>query len=158
MISYACLLASKYASNRVVSTFLMKDCIDIKIYYEDTDCGGVVYYGRYLGFLERARTEYLEDRGISLVKLMGEGIYFVVAHVDIKYHASARYADMLSVCSELADVSAVTVTFRHRIFRKNEPGKDLVTASVKLASVGREMKPLRMAGHIVTALQSDLVA
>jgi len=135
----------------------MKDCIDIKIYYEDTDCGGVVYYGKYLGYLERARTEYLEDRGLSLSGLMAEGIYFVVAHVDIKYHASAKYADILSVCSEVSDITAVTVTFRHRICRKNEPDKDLVTASVKLACVGREMKPLRMASHIVEAIRSDPV-
>lgn len=133
----------------------MKDHIDIKVYYEDTDCGGVVYYGKYLGFLERARTEYLEDRGIRLVDLMREGIYFVVAHVDIRYHASGRYGDILTVSSEVSDVTAVTVTFLHRIFRKDEPGKDLVTATVKLACVGKEMKPERMAAHIVKAIKSD---
>jgi len=136
----------------------MKDHIDIKVYYEDTDCGGVVYYGKYLGFLERARTEYLEDRGLSLVDLMKEGVYFVVAHVDIRYHASGRYGDILSISSEVSDITAVTVTFRHRIVRREEPGKDLVTASVKLACVGREMKPLRMAGNIIDAIKSDPVA
>jgi len=55
--------------------------MEVRIYYEDTDCGGVVYYANYLKYFERARTSYLEDRGLSVAGLMDEGTVFVVAHV-----------------------------------------------------------------------------
>ena len=58
--------------------------LKIRIYYEDTDCGGVVYYANYLRYVERARTEFLESRGVSLRALMDEGVYFVVADAALK--------------------------------------------------------------------------
>jgi acyl-CoA thioester hydrolase len=136
----------------------MKDCLDIKIYYEDTDCGGVVYYGKYLGFLERARTEFMESRGMKLLDLMKEGIYFVVAHVDISYRASAHYGDVITVCSDISGITAVTITFHHTIFRKTDPGTVLVEASVKLASVGQNMKPLRLKKEITGILKTEVKA
>ncbi len=129
----------------------MKDCLDIKVYYEDTDCGGVVYYGKYLGFLERARTEYLEERGVSLVKLMDEGTYFVVVNVDINYHMPAHYGDIISVCSAIRDRTSATITFDHTITRQGTD-RALVTASVKLACVGRDLKPQRISNEIVDAI------
>ncbi|MGE5893582.1 MAG: acyl-CoA thioesterase [bacterium] len=132
----------------------MKHMLDVKVYYEDTDCGGVVYYGKYLGFLERARTEYLESRGIRLIDLMAEGIYFVVAHVDIDYRSSAHYGDVISISSEIGDVTAATVTFRHELFQKGSPDKAIATASVKLACVGRTMRPQRLKPEIMNALRN----
>jgi acyl-CoA thioester hydrolase len=118
--------------------------IDIRIYYEDTDCGGVVYYGKYLAYLERARTAYLEGRGINLSALMAEGIYFVVVHVDIKYHRPARYGDIITVQSVVERSTPATITFRHKVIRK-ACGTDIATATVKLACVGGEgMKPRRL--------------
>ncbi len=131
----------------------MSDCIDIKIYYEDTDCGGVVYYGKYLGYLERARTEYLEDREVSLVELMKKGVYFVVVNVDINYKTPAKYGDILAVCSEVLDMTNATITFGHKIFKKAT--KSVVAiASVKLACIGKNMKPQRMNSAIVNALRT----
>jgi len=128
----------------------MEHCMDIKIYYEDTDCGGVVYYGKYLAYLERARTEYMAERGISLAGLMEDGVYFVVVHVDIRYLSPARYGDTLSVCSTIKDITPATITFDHMI---SHNGTRVATAKVKLACIGRDMKPKRMDRNMVEMLR-----
>ncbi|MDH4251480.1 MAG: YbgC/FadM family acyl-CoA thioesterase, partial [Nitrospira sp.] len=69
--------------------------MDIRVYYEDTDCGGVVYYANYLKYFERARTHYLEDRGLSVAGLMAEGTVFVVVHTEVHYRLPARYGETL---------------------------------------------------------------
>ncbi|MBF0539104.1 MAG: YbgC/FadM family acyl-CoA thioesterase [Nitrospirae bacterium] len=125
--------------------------LDVRIYYEDTDCGGVVYYGKYLTYLERARTEFLEQRGIVLTTLMQDGLQFVVVHVDIRYHSPARYADVISIHSEIEDVSFASIVFKHRILRKNTDV--LIAASkVKLACVGRSLKPERLSSELLARL------
>ena len=130
----------------------MKDCIDVKIYYEDTDCGGVVYYGKYLGYLEKARTEYLEDRGVKLTELMKNGMHFVVVHVDIAYKMPARYGDIISVYSVVSDMTPATMTFDHTIPRKERD--DLIAvASVKLACIGNNMKPRKINSSVSDALR-----
>ncbi len=132
----------------------MKDRIDIKIYYEDTDCGGVVYYGKYLTYFERARTEFLESNGVSLAELMREGIYFVVTHVDIRYHMPAKYADIISVYSTVENMTPITITFSHKVLKKDTDNL-LVTSSVKLACVNSHMKPRRMKSNILEALKTN---
>ena len=71
--------------------------MEIRIYYEDTDCGGVVYYGNYLKYFERARTEYLESRGQSVAALMDQGTVFVVVHAEVDYRSPGRYGETLVV-------------------------------------------------------------
>ena len=61
---------------------MTEDRIEVKVYYEDTDCGGVVYYANYFRYFERARTEYLEQRGVSLKGLMENGVCFVVVRSE----------------------------------------------------------------------------
>lgn len=129
----------------------MADSIDIKIYYEDTDCGGVVYYGKYLGFLEKGRTEYLEKRGARIPDLIRRGIHFLVAHVDIRYHSPARYADLITLFTEIEETRFASITFNHRITLKNSDTL-IASARVKLACVGANMKPIRMAKEIVDSL------
>ena len=127
------------------------DAIDVRIYYEDTDCGGVVYYGKYLAYLERARTAYLECRGVNLSALMAEGIYFVVVHVDIKYRRPARYGDIIRVRSVVEHSTPATITFKHSVVIK-ACGTDIATATVKLACVGGEgMKPRRLPEGVIAA-------
>jgi acyl-CoA thioester hydrolase len=63
----------------------MTHSMDIKLYYEDTDCGGVVYYANYLRYMERARTEYMASRGASVKALMDQGHLFVIAHAEVDY-------------------------------------------------------------------------
>lgn len=123
----------------------------VRIYYEDTDCGGVVYYANYLRYCERARTEFLESRGLSMKKLMGEGIYFVVAEAGLKYTAPGRYGDILSVETSVDKTGPASIIFRHKVFRE-ETGEQLVEATVKLGCVGDNMRPLRLRQDILEAV------
>jgi acyl-CoA thioester hydrolase len=113
-----------------------------KIYYHDTDCGGVVYYANYLAFLEEARTEFLAERGISIKDWSERGILFVVARTEIDYKAPAFYGDILDIEVKLANISAVKLEYDHLI--KNQKGQVVVQAKAVLVCVGKDFKPMAM--------------
>lgn len=117
------------------------DKIDIRIYYEDTDCGGVVYYGKYLTYLERARTTYFESVGLSLAQLMAQGVLFTVVNVEIKYHSPARYGEIITIFSKIDNITPASITFGHKITHNQ---RLISTSSVKLACVDKNMKILRL--------------
>ncbi|MCP9438944.1 MAG: YbgC/FadM family acyl-CoA thioesterase [Nitrospira sp.] len=127
--------------------------MDIRIYYEDTDCGGVVYYANYLKYFERARTEYLESRGRSVALLMEQGTVFVVVHAEVHYHAPARYGDLLSVETEVVEAGAASFTFRH-VIREKQSGRLIVTGSTRLAATDGAGKVKRLDKETAAALQS----
>ncbi len=129
----------------------MKHVLKIRMYYEDTDCGGVVYYANYLRYFERARTEFLESRGVSLKNLMGEGFYFVVGEASLKYLSPGRYGDILLVETAVEKAGPASIIFGHRVLRE-ETGENLVEATVKLVSVGKDLKPIRMRNDIAEAI------
>jgi acyl-CoA thioester hydrolase len=108
--------------------------MQIRVYYEDTDCGNVVYYANYLRYMERSRTEYLRDRGIDLSSLQKEGFTFVVVSAEIKYRSPARYNNLLDVESTLSEISSASVTFETTIHRHKGPL--LVKGVVRLACTG----------------------
>ncbi|MFH1655044.1 MAG: YbgC/FadM family acyl-CoA thioesterase [Candidatus Omnitrophota bacterium] len=109
-----------------------------KIYYHDTDCGGVIYYANYLEYLEEGRTEALTELGIGPKRWVDAGIVFVVAHVDIDYKAPGRYADTIKVISRIEKVGKTTIHFYQEV-KKDET--ILVKANVVLACVGKDLKP-----------------
>jgi acyl-CoA thioester hydrolase len=112
--------------------------IKIKIYYEDTDAGGVVYYANYLRYLERARTEFFSEKGIDVAEFHNSGYLFAVVHVDIHYRRPARLGEIIDITTDIAEMTNVTLTFRHKIF------KDailLVDAAVKIACINNNGKP-----------------
>ncbi len=113
----------------------------IKIYYEDTDAGGVVYYANYLCYLERARTEFLLDKGIDVAEYHNKGCMFTVVHVDINYKKPAKLGETIDVTTEIVDMTNATVTFGHQIFRDNIL---LVEANVKLACIDKDGRPRRL--------------
>lgn len=129
----------------------MKHVLKVKIYYEDTDCGGVVYYANYLKYFERARTEFLESKAVSLKKLMQEGIYFVVAEASLKYISPGRYGDILLIETEIDKVGPASIIFRHEVLRE-ETGEKIVNATVKLGCIGRNSKPIRLNNEIMDAV------
>jgi len=129
----------------------MAHTLRLRIYYEDTDCGGVVYYANYLRYCERARTEFLESRGVSLKGLMHEGVYFVVAEASLKYLAPGRYGDFLLIESVIEKAGPASIVFGHRV-RREETGEELVQVRVKLGCVGHDMKPLRLRPEIRAAV------
>jgi len=117
--------------------------MDIRIYYEDTDCGGVVYYGNYLKYFERARTQYLEERGLSVAGLMKEGTAFVVLHAEVDYRSQARYGDRLIVETVVSDVTAASFTFSH-VVRERESQRVVVEGSARLAATDGNGKLKRL--------------
>jgi acyl-CoA thioester hydrolase len=91
----------------------------VRIYYEDTDCGGIVYYANYLRYMERGRVEFLRDAGVDLSTYDEKGLLFVVVEVTAKYKQAARYNDLLTIVTSLKEVSNTTMTFYTEIYRDN---------------------------------------
>lgn len=127
--------------------------MNIRIYYEDTDCGGVVYYANYLKYFERARTQYLEERGLSVAGLMKDGTVFVVVHAEVDYRSPARYGDTLAIETVVSDVTAASFTFSH-VIRERESQRVVVEGSARLATTDGNGKVKRLDKEIAAALQS----
>jgi len=113
--------------------------MQVRVYYHDTDCGGVVYYANYLKYLEQARTEFFEQHGISIKELARAGTLFVVARQEIDYKAPAAYGDVLTVSTKFAKVATVKMEAQHEI--KNQAGKLICQAKTIMVCVDREIKP-----------------
>jgi len=113
-----------------------------RIYYHDTDCGGVVYYGNYMKFLEEARSEYLEQRGLSVKQLMNEGIYFVVYHQEIDYKYPAFYDDTLEITTKISASSELRTEFEYEIHNQN--GKLTTKAKTVMISVDKNIRPVML--------------
>lgn len=128
--------------------------MDIRIYYEDTDCGGVVYYANYLKYFERARTQYLEDRGLSVAELMKAGWVFVVVHAEVDYRAPARYGDTLEIETIISDMNPAAITFSH-VVRERQSRRVVVEGAARLAVTDGNGKVKRLDKQAVTALQSE---
>ena len=88
-----------------------------RVYYEDTDAGGIVYYVNSLKFMERARTERLRDLGFAQSSLAGEGLLLVVHSAEARYHAPARLDDELLVTAEVIELNRVSLRFRQQVRR-----------------------------------------
>lgn len=117
--------------------------MDIRIYYEDTDAGGVVYYANFLKYFERARTEHLRERGLDVAAYARVGILFVVAHVEIDYRLPARYNDVLDIETEIVDFSRASLTFSH-VVRLRGTDHVVVEGAARLVCVTETGKPRRL--------------
>jgi acyl-CoA thioester hydrolase len=124
----------------------------VRVYYEDTDLGGVVYYANYLKFLERARTEWLRSLGFAQTELAARhGVVFVVRSIALEYLKPARFDDELQVTVELADAGASRIGLAQRVQRG---GECLVTATVDVACVQTAtFKPVRIPAHLIDQMQ-----
>ncbi len=93
----------------------------VRVYYEDTDAGGVVYYANYLKFMERARTEWLRQFGFEQDQLLrDEGIVFPVRRLAIEYFKPARFNEQLRVMSRVSDPGRASLEFQQRILREDD--------------------------------------
>ena len=122
----------------------------VRVYYEDTDAGGVVYHARYLHFFERARTEYLRTLDFSQQVLLNErNLVFVVKSMAIDYRFPARLDDLLSVETEVSELKGATILFTQRLKRDE---LILCTATVKVACVDLgKMKPMALPAEVKEA-------
>lgn len=115
----------------------------VRVYWEDTDGGGIVYHSNYLTFMERARSEWLRALGIDQRALQAtERVQFAVVEMDVKWLRAARYDDLLTVTAEVAEKGGATLTFLQQVLRGDEA---LVRATVRVAAVDADtMKPKRL--------------
>jgi tol-pal system-associated acyl-CoA thioesterase len=125
--------------------------IPVRVYYQDTDAGGVAFHGQYLSFMERARTELLNARRVDLARLADEKrMLFLVYELKVRYHRPARLNDLLSVSAEVATIGRASMVFRQRVERDAEL---LVEADVTIALVDRDrMRPMRFPQELEQAL------
>ncbi len=117
--------------------------IQVRIYYEDTDAGGMVYHARYLAFAERARTELLRDAGVPHEDLVRkEGMFFVVRRVKMDYLRPARLDDLLTIATDPLELGAVTALLRQDF---SVGGQAVARLEVRLACVrGSDGRPARV--------------
>ena len=114
--------------------------MDKRIFYHDTDAGGIVYYGNYLKYLEEARTEFLENKGLSVKIFQDRGLAYAVRKVEIQYKSPARYGDTLCCDATLDKVTAAQLMFTQTIQQKSS-GLLVVEAKVVLACLSKDFKP-----------------
>jgi acyl-CoA thioester hydrolase len=125
----------------------------VRVYYEDTDAAGVVFYANYLRFMERARTEWLRSLGFEQGLLRRElGILFVVRRADLRFHRSAKLDDLLSVSADLDGHSRTAIDFSQSIIR-DQDGEPCCSATVNIACLDAEsMRPTRIPQALLTAM------
>ena len=122
----------------------------LRVYYEDTDAGGIIYYANYLRFAERARTEMLREKGFNQSDLMAEqGIAFAVHHCTADYVNPGRLDDRLEVHTRIVKVGSSSLTAEQSVRRD---GTDLVTMHLRLVCMNREGQPARLPTEVRAAL------
>jgi len=129
-----------------VSTTLVR--WPVRVYYEDTDAGGVVYHASYIAFYERARTEMLRQHHFNQQTLLEQQVAFVVRRMTVDFLSAARLDDLLEIQSEVTSMTRATMTFTQRIV--NTEGKVLNEAEVLIACINPHlMKPIALPKSIV---------
>jgi acyl-CoA thioester hydrolase len=126
--------------------------IFIKIYYKDTDCGGVVYYANYLNYFEQGRTEWMASKGISIKELADQGILFVVKTAELDYVSPSRYGEVLKIMTAPDKIGGATINFTYEIWEQ-ETDRLIVTGSTRLACINSDMKPVKIPGDVLKAFK-----
>ena len=122
-----------------------------QIYYHDTDAGGVVYYGRYLNYLEEARTEFLERKGMAIDLFRQKKFLYAVRKCTIIYKSPARYGDIIMTETTLQKMTAAQITFDQKIYEKRTH-KLLLEAEVTIVSLNKDFKPVAIPEEIKALL------
>jgi acyl-CoA thioester hydrolase len=127
----------------------------VRVYYEDTDAGGMVYYANYLKYLERARTEFLRSLGIEQdVLKKEENIIFVVRSMAIDYLNPAFFNELLNVSAVIAELRKASISFHQEV--SNQQKETLCSAQVKIACIhSKNLKPVSIPEFITKELGND---
>ena len=132
---------------------------NVRVYYDSTDAGGVVYHSRYLDFCERARTEFLRSRGIIQSKLFAEsGIGFVVKNANLEFKKSAKLDDLLQISTKIIENNGIIIKMSQEIYLISREGIDiqkdlLFEMSVNLVCINKNFRPTRIPKDIVEKLR-----
>jgi len=112
-----------------------------RVYYEDTDLAGIVYYANYLKFIERARSEWVRTLGVDQVALKQQGIVFAVRRVEADYISPAKFDDVLTIETEMVSKTAARLILDQRVLRE---GGELFHARVTLVALTPDGRPTRL--------------
>ncbi|WP_170582860.1 tol-pal system-associated acyl-CoA thioesterase [Ruegeria arenilitoris] len=123
----------------------MKHVFPVRVYYEDTDMGGVVYHANYLRYIERARSDWVRNLGNDQNAMREAGIIWVVRRVEADYLASARFDDELLVETEVVAISGVRLTMA-QLIRRGET--EVFRATVTAVCVNQDGRPIRLPAEI----------
>lgn len=130
----------------------MPHCFKTRVYYEDTDLAGIVYYANYLKFIERARTEWVRERGVDQSRLKeGHGIVFAVRRVEADYLSPARFGDDLVVETCLSSQSGARIALVQNVLRD---GETLFVAKVTLVALAEGGRAVRFPAEVRRLLES----
>jgi acyl-CoA thioester hydrolase len=130
---------------------LKKSSYLLRVYYEDTDLAGIVYYANYLKFIERARSEMLKKANVNQMDLIKRGYFFVVTSLKADYLKPAYFEDSLKVITEVAKIKGASIILQQTIFRSE---KVLFEASIRLALIDKSGKVARLPANIRQLLES----
>jgi acyl-CoA thioester hydrolase len=117
----------------------------VTVYYEDTDMAGIVYYANYLRYIERARSEIVEQIGLDQNEMRARGVVFAVTRVEADYLSAARLGDRLVVVTDHAPQGAVRWVFDQRVERE---GREIFRARVTAVCMSAEGRPLRLPAEL----------
>ncbi|MFT6908242.1 MAG: tol-pal system-associated acyl-CoA thioesterase [Oleiphilaceae bacterium] len=134
-----------FSKNQTISNF------PVRVYIEDTDAGGIVFYANYLKYFERARTEFFRSRGFELRKGIAENINYVVHSLSVQYIQSARLDDELMISTQVIKIGKVFLIFNQKVF--NQEKDLLVDADVKIACLHYDSaKPRRLPESLILSI------
>ncbi len=127
----------------------------VRVYWEDTDGGGIVYYANYLKFMERARTELLRSFGIHQSRMAQEqGLIFAIVSVRLDYRLPARLDDLLMVTCQVATEGRASFAFEQNVWRERIGGELLTTGSTRVACLdAQSLRPRRLPEELLLAIE-----
>ena len=128
-----------------------------RVYWEDTDAGGIVYYANYLRFMERARTEWLRARGIWQAALEREaGVIFTVVDLQVRYRLPAKLDDLLWISCDATRDGGASIAFGQQIWRDRVDGDLLLSGSARAACLdATTFRPRRLPAAVIDALTTE---
>lgn len=132
--------------------------IECRVRYAETDQMGVVYHANYLVWCEMARTQLIRERGPTYAELEKDGVMLAVADVSVRYHAPARYDDLIRTETWIQELRSRTVTFGYRILRVDPDGgtRQLATATTRLVCLDLDSRPRKLPADVFQMLETGL--
>jgi acyl-CoA thioester hydrolase len=126
---------------------------ETRIYYGDTDAGGVIYYANYLRFFEKSGYEYLAAKGLSLAEWQEKGVFFIQKRVEVEYISStATYGEIIQVQTTVSKVTGASFTLHHRVTLKDN-GMLIAEGKNQMVCITKEKKPRRLPPEFLQGLQ-----
>jgi acyl-CoA thioester hydrolase len=128
---------------------------ETRVYYGDTDAGGVIYYANYLRYFEKSWFEYLAARGLSLLTWQEKGIFFIIKRVEVDYISTARYGETIEVETDVSEKTRASFTFHHRVTLK-DTGRLVCEGKNQMVCITAEGKLRRFPPGFLERLQKEV--